>query len=39
MTTFDLFVTLGLLMLVDKERRPVAFIGMLLVSAVFASLH
>jgi hypothetical protein len=39
MTTFDLFVALGLLMLVDKEGRPVAFIGMLLVSAVFASLH
>ena len=39
MTTFDRFVALGLLMLVDKERRPVAFIGMLLVSTVFASLH
>ena len=39
MTTFDLFVALGLLMLVDKERRPAAFIGMLLVSAVFALLR
>jgi hypothetical protein len=39
MTVFDLFVALGLLMLVDKKRRPAVFVGLLLISAVFALLR
>jgi hypothetical protein len=38
MTVFDLFVTLGLLMIVDRERRPGVFVGLLLISAVVALL-
>jgi hypothetical protein len=39
MTIFDAFVLLGLLMIVDRKRRPAVFVGLLLVQGVFALLH
>jgi hypothetical protein len=38
-TILDAVVFIGLLLIVDKERRPTVFVGMLLISAVFYVLH
>jgi hypothetical protein len=37
MTLFDAVAFIGLLAIVDKERRPAVFIGLLLISALFRS--
>jgi hypothetical protein len=39
MTILDAVVFIGLLAIVDKERRPAVFVGLLLVSALFALLR
>jgi hypothetical protein len=39
MTIFDGVVFIGLLLILDRKRRPGVFVGMLLVSGVFALLH
>jgi hypothetical protein len=39
MTIFDAVVFIGLLAIVDKERRPAVFVGLLLISAVVALLR
>lgn len=39
MTTMDMLVFVGRLLVTDKKRRPAIFVGLLLVSAVFASVR
>lgn len=39
MTILDGVVFLGLLIIVDRKRRPGVFVGMLLIQGVFALLH
>lgn len=39
MTILDGVVFVGLLLIVDRKRRPAVFVGMLLVQGVFALLH
>ena len=39
MTIVDAIVGIGLLILTEKKNRPVVFIGLLLISALFALLR
>lgn len=39
MMILDAVVFIGILIIVDRKRRPMAFIGMLLVTALFALLR
>jgi hypothetical protein len=39
MTMLDAVVFLGLLIIVDRKRRPAVFVGMLLIQGVFALLR
>ena len=39
MTILDAVIFIGLLLNTDKEKRPVVFIGLLLIAGTFALLH